>query len=403
MTRSSRARLRDRVVDVSCVTISVLVAALFVAGAMDVRGATGAYLISSMLLTAVGCVAIWWRRRWPVGVALLLLPIGAYTEFVAGASLISVFTVAVHRRARVTWALVAAGCVASIPYSILRPDPALEERGADAAGLSLMGIAMTLVLLLPVVGWGISVRARRRKLDALRVRAERAEDEATAAAELIRGRERAHIAREMHDVLAHRITLVSLHAGALEVRPDMGPGEVATVAGTIRSTAHQALEDLREILGLLRASADGGVAVRPQRGVDDIDELVGECRAAGMTVELDSRLSDVASLPPAASRTAYRVVQEGLTNARKHAPGRRVRVWLARSPEGELRVRVRNALTGAGPAPAAAAALPGSRSGLVGLSERVSLAGGRIDCGARRGADDGTVDFALEAWLPWPT
>jgi signal transduction histidine kinase len=401
MSQPSRARLRDRVVDVSCVTISVLLAVLFVAGAMDVRSATGAYLVSSVVLTAVGCVAIWWRRRWPLGVALLLLPIGAYTEFAAGASLISVFTVAVHRPARVAWALVAAGCVASIPYSILRPDPALEERGADAAGLSLMGVLLTLVLLLPLVGWGAWVRARRRKLDGLRERAERAEAEATAAAERIRDRERARIAREMHDVLAHRITLVSLHAGALEVRPDMGAGEVATVAGTIRSTAHEALEDLREILGLLRAGADGAVAVRPQLGVGDIDELVGECRAAGVAVELESRLPDVASLPAPVSRTAYRVVQEGLTNARKHAPERRVRVCLARSPEGELHVRVRNPLTGARPAPADA--VPGSRSGLLGLSERVSLAGGRIDYGARRGADGGAVDFSLEVWLPWPT
>jgi signal transduction histidine kinase len=264
----------------------------------------------------------------------------------------------------------------------------------------------TFFILLPFLLWGVWVRARRQKLNRLRERAERAEAEAERAAERIRRRERQHIAREMHDVLAHRITLLSLHAGALEVRPDMGPGEVATVAGTMRATAHQALEDLREILGVLRHNGGSAAAVRPQPGVASLPELVGECRAAGVPVVLEDRLPESDSLPSSASRTAYRVVQEGLTNARKHAPGSEVRIRLDRcgkGESGELHVRVRNAL-----ARRATTALPGARSGLVGLSERVSLAGGRIDYGVRRasapeGGGSGGVDFSLEAWLPWPT
>jgi signal transduction histidine kinase len=408
MTSSSR---RDTIVDVTCVVLASLVTVLFVAGNGEVvQPASGPYLVTSVALAAVACAALWWRRRRPVWVGLLIMAIGSYTEFAAGPSLVAFFTIAVHCRRRVTLAVLALSCVSAVPYALVRPDPDLEAQGANAPGQIAMAIVFTIVILLPFLLWGWWVRARRVKLNALRDRAERAEAEAERVAERVRRREREHIAREMHDVLAHRITLLSLHAGALELRPDMGPGEVATVAGTMRATAHQALEELREILGVLRHNSGGqngaGAAVRPQPGVASLAELVGECRAAGVPVVLDDRLPEPAreALPASASRTAYRVVQEGLTNARKHAPGSEVRICLDRCGEGEsgeLRVRVRNALA-SGPS----SALPGARSGLVGLSERVSLAGGRIDYGVRRANGNGSgsgVDFSLEAWLPWPT
>jgi signal transduction histidine kinase len=399
---------RDRVVDVSCVVLASVVAVLFAAGNGEVvQPATGLYLVTGVALTAVSCAALWWRRRRPLVVGLLIMAISSYTEFAAGAALVAFFTVAVHCRRRVTLGVLALSCVSAVPYSLARPDPDLEAQGANAAGQVAAGMVFTFFLLLPFALWGIWVRARRERLNALRERAVRAEAEAVEAAERIRRQEREHIAREMHDALAHRITLLSLHAGALEVRPDMGSAEVATVAGTIRATAHQALDDLREILGVLRPERGGGsssgeASVRPQTGVADIAELVRECRAAGVPVELDCRIAeaDTASLPTSVSRTAYRVAQEGLTNARKHAPGRAVRIRLDRSGEGELHVRLRNALPSGG-APAAPA-MPGSRSGLLGLSERVSLAGGRMDYGARRGSGGSGIDFSLEAWLPWP-
>jgi signal transduction histidine kinase len=377
---------RDRIVDVTCVALAGLVAALAAMGAYDAGAVPRPYLLVAGLITVAGCAALWWRRRWPVGVALLLIAISAGTDMVGGAVLVAVFTVAVRRRTRVAVGVAALSLVAGIPYSIRYPDPDLPATAVNVVGVALWSI---------VVFWGIRIRTRRETLAALRERAARAEEEAVLETERVRGLERERIAREMHDALAHRISLVSLHAGALEIRPDLSRDEVARAAGTIRASAHEALEDLREILGVLRAGPNGE-ALRPQPGVDAVDGLVAESRAAGATVTVVDERPGAASLPASVSRTAYRVVQEGLTNARKHAPGQEVRILLAGGPGGELRVRVRNGLA------AGAVAIPGSRSGLIGLAERVSLLGGRVEHGVRRDAD-GAIGFELEAWLPWPT
>ena len=109
-----------------------------------------------------------------------------------------------------------------------------------------------------VIGWGLFVRARRELIDSLRERAERAEAEQRRRLEQAREAERRRIAREMHDVLAHRVTLLSLHAGALEFRPDAPPEEIAEAAGVIRASAHAALQELREVIGVLRDGSRGG-------------------------------------------------------------------------------------------------------------------------------------------------
>ncbi|TDC13699.1 histidine kinase [Streptomyces sp. 8K308] len=404
MRSAVRSHRRNRVVDVTCVTLSLLCALLLFFDSWDDPRFSTPYLGVALALAVAGSLLLGRRRQRPVLVAVLVLGVGLVTELVAAAVLVSLFTVAVHRPWRVAVALTAAHAVGSVPFAVLHPDPTLVGAGYTEVGLAVFSFVLSLVVLTPFVAWGMVVRARRELVDSLRERAERAEAEAALRADQIRGREREHIAREMHDVLAHRITLVSLHAGALEVRPDMRSEEVAEVAGTIRASAHQALEDLREILGVLR-SGPGGAGpsaggTRPQPGVADIADLVGESRAAGAVVALDDRLPEAAgALPASIGRTAYRVVQEGLTNARKHAPGHRARVLLDRTGAGELHVRVANPLAVAAAGPPAP---PGARSGLVGLSERVSLAGGRIDYGARRG-EGGVIDFCLEAWLPWPT
>jgi signal transduction histidine kinase len=131
--------------------------------------------------------------------------------------------------------------------------------------------------------------------------------------------ERARIAREMHDVLAHRLSLVSMHAGALEYRPDASPHELAQAAGTVRRNAHQALQDLREVLGVLRA-ADGD-SMRPQPTLADVPALVAESRDAGLRISEDYDGVELGTVPSAVGRTAYRIVQEALTNIRKHADG----------------------------------------------------------------------------------
>ena len=124
----------------------------------------------------------------------------------------------------------------------------------------------------------------------------------------------------MHDVLAHRISQVSMHAGALAFREDLTPEEVRASASVIREKAHEALTDLRGVLGVLRG-ADGEPALAPQPTYADLAELVAEARESGLNVEFHDRVSAPSEVPDAAGRTLYRIVQEGITNARKHAPG----------------------------------------------------------------------------------
>ncbi|GAB3799947.1 hypothetical protein GCM10027605_14560 [Micromonospora zhanjiangensis] len=249
-----------------------------------------------------------------------------------------------------------------------------------------------------VLAWGMFVRARRQLVVSLRDRADRAEAEQQLRVAQARQLERTRIAREMHDVLAHRISLLSLHAGALEFRPDAPSDEVARAAGVIRTSAHAALQDLREVIGVLREHSSGagdGPPERPQPTLADVPALVTECRAAGVRVEVDQTVADPRSVPAGIGRSAYRIVQEGLTNARKHAPGTVVRVRTSGGPGTGLTVEVRNRRPVGRPA---VPGIPGTGTGLVGLAERVSLAGGRLEHGRVPSGD-----FRLHAWLPWPT
>jgi signal transduction histidine kinase len=236
------------------------------------------------------------------------------------------------------------------------------------------------------------VRSRRQLLLSLRDRARRAETEAGLRAEQAQRLAREAIAREMHDVLAHRLTLLSVHAGALEFRPDAPQQEVARAAGVIRESAHEALQDLREIIGVLRADDHGEESGRPQPTLAALDTLVAESREAGMKIVLDHQVTAPDAAPASVGRTAYRIVQEGLTNARKHAPGAEVEVVVSGAPGDGVTVSVRNP-----PPPGEVPQVPGSGQGLIGLTERATLAGGSLGHGA---ADGG--GFAIEAWLPWP-
>ncbi|MFB9233978.1 sensor histidine kinase [Plantactinospora siamensis] len=339
--------------------------------------------------------ALWARRRWPVGLALATLPLGLFTAAGSVALLIIMFSVVVHRPFAVSGPLVAASLVTSFGYAWLRPDPQLPYWAAMVWGALFTGAAMA---------WGMFVRARRQLIVSLRERAHRAEAEQRLRIAQARHLERGRIAREMHDVLAHRISLLSLHAGALEFRPDAPSTEVARAAGVIRTSAHAALEDLREIIGVLRAdggSPDDAAPERPQPTLADVPALVEESRAAGMRVTVSESVREPAAVPAGVGRSAYRIVQEALTNARKHAPGAAVELRLAGGPATGLDVEVRNRWPVRSPEPAEAAAadpgLPGAGTGLVGIAERVSLAGGRLEHGRDAGGD-----FRLAAWLPWP-
>ncbi|MEU6880478.1 histidine kinase [Streptomyces sp. NPDC046712] len=380
--RRPRRTVRDWVVDTTLFLCAVLVGLLAAETSEQLASETVAF--ADQVVGAVACCALWLRRRWPVGLAVALSLVSVVAPVAGGAFLVSLFSVAVRRPFReVAWiGALAVACTTAQVF--VRPDP---STGAP------LGIAIGFILVLLMTAWGMLVRSRRQLVEALRERARRAEAEAELRAEQAQRLAREAIAREMHDVLAHRLTLLSVHAGALEFRPDAPPEQVARAAGVIRDSAHEALQDLRQIIGVLRAPGEGGEGDRPQPTLATLDALVAESREAGTKVVLDSTIDDPKAVPAATGRTVYRIAQEGLTNARKHAPGTEVTLTVRGRPGDGLTVEVHNPAP-TGPVPH----VPGSGQGLIGLTERATLTGGRLDHGP---APDG--GFALHAWLPWPS
>ncbi|WP_328906683.1 histidine kinase [Streptomyces sp. NBC_00234] len=381
-TGRSRRTVRDWVVDITAFLCAVGFGML-AAAAIDADHTTpdGVVFVDS-LVGAAACCALWVRRRWPTGLAVALTLVGIVEPVAAGALLVALFSLAVHRPFRPV-ALVGAGALAVAPLQPwLRPDPATSFVASTVIGA---------LLVLLVLSWGMVVRSGRQLVLSLRERARRAEAEAELRAEQAQRLAREAIAREMHDVLAHRLTLLSVHAGALEFRPDAPPAEVARAAGVIRDSAHEALQDLREIIGVLRAPGDGDESDRPQPTLLSLDALIAESRLAGMKVTLDNRVADPAAAPAALGRTVYRIAQECLTNARKHAPGTEITLTLTGGPGDGLTIEAGN------PAPVEPfEPVPGSGQGLIGLTERATLAGGQLGHGP---APDG--GFRVRAWLPW--
>lgn len=377
---------RDWIVDVACFVLAAGVGVLlYVVLDAQQRLPAMPLLAVDMGIAGSACVALWWRRRWPVTLAVVLGVLGTAFALGAGAAVIALFTVAVHRRFTIAAPIAVLHIVSLVPYNLLYPDPTTPYWGS--IGYGALSIAA-------VVAWGMTVRARRQLVLSLRDRAHRAEAEQQLRAEQARRAERTRIAREMHDVLAHRISLLSTYAGALEFRSDTSPDEVARAAAVMRDSAHQALQDLREVVGVLREDGSGHDPQRPQPTLADIPGLVEESRGAGMRVSWESAVEGAEGVPAAVGRSAYRIVQEGLTNARKHAGDTAVTVTVQGAVGIGLTVEVRNRLpVGREQQPAPA----GAGSGLVGLGERASLAGGRLEHGP---TPDG--DFRLRAWLPWP-
>jgi signal transduction histidine kinase len=258
-------------------------------------------------------------------------------------------------------------------------------------GQRFPGFMVTAIAL----GWGLLVRVRRETVLSLRTRAERLDEERQRSAELAREAERRRIAREMHDVLAHRLSLLSVHAGALEFRPDAPAEDIAEAAAVIRTSAAAALSDLRQVITVLREDTAG---TEPQPTLAQLPALLDESRAAGMTLRAHLDLQGTESLPEALGRTAYRLVQEGLTNARKHAPGAPVDVTASASGSGGLVVEVVThsdsasgataagtyaaGATAVGPSAHSGAGAPtGAGVGLIGLAERLALVGGELEHG----------------------
>ena len=374
--------LRDWAVDALVTVVAVGIGVLALHDTWHQHGT--AALVLDLGLGVASIAALWDRRRHPVGVAVFVIPAAAVSALAGGAGLIVLFNAAIRcDRRSLTWIVVASfasAVVYELLYAINRPD----FRDGLLVGILLFGFA---------VGWGLFVRVRRDLIDQLHERAARLEEEGRLRADQARAAERERIAREMHDVLAHRISLLSLHAGALEYRPDAPPAEIEATAGVVRESAAAALEELRDVIGVLREGTESE-ARPPQPTLADLPALIEESRAAGMRIEAELPALEEGDGAPAGNveRTAYRIVQEGLTNARKHAPGTLVRVRVGAEDEA-IAIEVRNR---APLSPLPAPALPGAGAGLIGLGERVELAGGTLIHEV-----DQRGDFVLSATLPW--
>jgi signal transduction histidine kinase len=370
---------RDWIVDIALFLLAILFGAAAHSEAVD-DGLQGTLHSLDTAGGAALCLALWWRRRWPLGLGLASVPIVAISSFAGAAGVILLFTVAAYRPWQQAF-LVAGLQLAVAPiYQAVQP-------GVSATEHYVVGTLTTVA----IVASGMVVRGRR---EAQRERVGRTQAEQQLRAEQIRYAERTRIAREMHDVLAHRISLLSLHAGALEFHPEATQEEIARATAVIRASAHQALEDLHAMISLLRDGTDGEAPQPPQPTLAALPALLEESRAAGTRLYADVRVADLGAVPDSIGRHALRIVQEALTNARKHAASAPVDLRVDGAPGEGLTIEAHNK------APVAAAGapeIPGSGTGLVGLAERATLSGGTLEHGR-----DEHGDYHLRAWLPWP-
>jgi signal transduction histidine kinase len=349
---------------------------------------------------AVGSVLVL-RRRWPIAVVLVsIATTPAEMGFLMG--LVGLYTLAasdVPRRITATLAGMALSATFIVTFVRVRQD--VEAGDYSTPYVPLMAVFMSLGLTAPPVLLGLYIGARRRLMESLRERADSLEqelsllaDRAEQRAQWARQEERTRIAREMHDVVAHRVSLMVVHAAALQAVALKDPQKAVKNAALVGDMGRQALTELREMLGVLRsgesrvrvqadapplaavgAAAAAAAAAAAEDGpcIADIEVLVGQSRQAGMVVELAVQ-GDVRAYPPEVEQTAYRVIQEALTNVHKHAAGAKVMVRLAHRDE-EVAMQVENGAPDAAGG-VADAGLPSGGNGLVGMRERVTALGG---------------------------
>ncbi|MEV0777720.1 sensor histidine kinase [Streptomyces sp. NPDC050433] len=352
------------------------------------------------------------RRRWPMAVVLVSVAVTP-AEMGVLLSVVGLYSLAASDAPRrIIGALSGMSLVGTLIVAFVRTRQ--DVVGTDLADatrwyIPLIAVFMSLSVALPPVLLGLYVGARRRLMESLRERADSLEqelsllaDRAEQRAEWARTEERTRIAREMHDVVAHRVSLMVVHAAALQAVALKDPQKAVKNAALVGDMGRQALTELREMLGVLRAGEqqaarkvadagpEGGVgratvplasvgvaaaaaaaaAAEAGPGMGDIETLVGQSRDAGMVVELAVQ-GESRAYAPEVEQTAYRVVQEALTNVHKHAAGAKVMVRLAHR-EAEIAMQVENGPSyGAGDA-----RLPSGGNGLVGMRERVHALGG---------------------------
>jgi signal transduction histidine kinase len=346
----------------------------------DGLSGTEALFIVDLSLGVVSFGLMFLRRRYPLAIAFATSALTALSSASNGPSALALTSLATRR---VGWQIATVAAVnfaGSMVFEALAPP--------DREGW-LQSIVGSLLALASMIGWGLFVGSRRELMWNLRQRAERAEADRDMRAAEARANERTRIAREMHDVVAHRISQVSMRAGALAFRDDLGVEQMRAESSVIRDAANEALRELRTVLHVLRDPATGDLVEQPQPTYLDIAALVERARSDGMRIDF----VDEITTPPSTDtgRTMYRMVQEGITNAAKHAPGALLHVRLANEGTDAVVVTMTNP-RGFGPTTA-----PGAGLGLVGIAERVAVARGTLE------QTESATEFSVRAWLPCQT
>jgi signal transduction histidine kinase len=386
-----RRTARDWAVDVVLFTIAVGFGVYVLSATWSEHPAPLAAV--DVVLGTVACLALWVRRQHPIAVGFVVTAAAAVSGLANGAALPALFNAAIRAPLRWLIAIEIAAAAGTAVFPILYPQGP-HDRGY--AWQAIVGLALNAL----ATGWGLFVRAQRQLWHALRDRALRAEADQQRRALEGRRAERQRIAREMHDVLAHRLSILSVHAGALHSWASSLPPPLVDTADVIHTSAHAALDELRDVIGVLRDDAEGdgqgdgeGDGIEPpQPTIERIPMLIDESRAVGLRVAYESRVRE-GDIPVTIGRTAYRVVQEGLTNARKHGGGGAVRISV-RADRRAVDVALVSARP-LDPQPPTDEARLGAGTGLIGLAERVELAGGRLHHG-----HDARGDFVLQATIP---
>ena len=360
----------------AALTVAVFVTSLFLGlGPSEAEGgAPGELPFAALFLLAVACGALYWRRTEPLGVlgltlvATLLAAAIGYRDLAGGYAVL----VALYSAGRYVdderWSYVGlAGSFSCVAFDYLT-----GETTAVAVGFGLVVLSAV---------WYVGRRLRTREEDAEERRREQAADADRAVQA-----ERTRIARELHDVVAHRVSLMTVQAGAAKTVASDDPQAALQAMEAVEHAGRQALDELRHLLGVLRPSADGG-SLGPQPGLTDVPRLVDQFREAGLDVSL-SVSGATTDLPARVDLSAYRIVQEALTNVLKHAgPGAQsdVRVSI---DDGAVAIEISDDGQ-------AVTSLPGSGHGIMGMRERALLLGGSLSAGPRAGGG-----FRVAAHLP---
>ncbi|MGW2386664.1 sensor histidine kinase [Streptomyces sp. NPDC001658] len=397
-------RWRSAVLDVGLAFVSALEC-----GVEGVRFAedAGIPMVAGITFGVMAGWVLLIRRRWPIAVVLVSIAITpAQMGYLMG--IVGLYTLAASELPRrIIGSLAGMSLVGMLIVMFVRVGRSPDQGNLDLGDwfVPFISITTAIGMTAPPLLLGMYVGARRRLMESLRERADSLERElqllaerAEERAEWARGEERTRIAREMHDVVAHRVSLMVVHAAALQAVARKDPEKAVKNAALVGDMGRQALTELREMLGVLRSGSESGpvrgrsvplaavgaaAAAAASRAVgdegaadgpclSDLDVLVGQSAAAGMVVELSVE-GETRSYAAEVEQTAYRVVQEALTNVHKHAAGAKTRVRLAHRGS-EIAMQVENEPPGE--VSPSAARLPSGGNGLVGMKERVVALGG---------------------------